>query len=273
MSSPETNTAMFHRTRQGLLAARVGDAAYLAIPRTDGKLRVAYGSRIVGSIELWTPGDFHGVSRVVDDEEGFRGYVEGQAEHRRELVGFDRREVRGCAQTPWGSAQFTEAFAEGIARHSTAGHGGFYLDPTRNAEVHPAWRNSDGWYEEDSEWAKVAATFPKLFTAFERRCANETLRNSEPDAFELINGVVIPPGQSHVKDERRFKAEHATDWIVISAVRSADRPGFVECVATIGGVRQAHGKKRFLVAAEEYAVGRFGFVIDLARHADADESG
>ena len=37
MSSPETNTAMFHRTRQGLLAARVGGTAYLAIPRTDGK--------------------------------------------------------------------------------------------------------------------------------------------------------------------------------------------------------------------------------------------
>jgi hypothetical protein len=273
MSSPETNTAMFHRTRQGLLAARVGDTAYLAIPRTDGKLRVAYGSRIVGPIELWTPGDFHDVSRLVEDEEEFRVYVEGQAEHRRELVGLDRRVVQGRAQTPWGCAQFTEAHAEGIARHSTAGHGGFHLVPKRNAEVHPAWRNSDGWYEEDSEWAKVAATFPKLFTAFERRCANETLRNSEPDAFELINGVVIPPGQSHVKDERRFKAEHALDWIVISAIRSTGRIGFVECVATIGGVRQGGGERRFLVAAEEYKIGKFGFVIDLARHAAANASG
>ena len=272
MSSPEMIVALFHRTRQDLLAARVGDTGYLAIPRTDGKVRVAYGSGIPKAIESWTPGDFHGVSQIVDGEEGFRAYVECQAKHRRELVDLDRREVGGHALTPWGCAQFTRVYAEGIARHSTAGHGGFHLDPRRNAEVHPEWRNADGWYE-DSQWAKVAATFPKLFTTYERQCADETLRNSEPDAFERINGVVLAPGQSHAKDERRFKAEHAEDWIVISAIRSTGRIGFVECVATIGGVRRGGGERRFLVAAEEYKVGKFGFVIDLARHAAANASG
>jgi hypothetical protein len=273
MSSPETIVALFHRTRQGLLAARVANTAYLAIPGADGKLRVAYGSGIAGACETWTPGDFYGVSRIVYGEDGFRAYVEGQAEHGRELARLDRREVRDCAQTPWGRAQFTWTYADGIARHSTAGHGGFYLDPLRNADVHAAWRHPDGWYEEDSQWAKVAATFPSLFTDYERRSADETLRNSEPDGYELITGVVLLLGQSHVKDERRFKTEHAADWIVISAIRSAHRPGLVECVATIGGGRQGGGERCFLVAAEEYEIGRFGFVIDLVRHAAYNRPG
>ncbi len=40
-----------------------------------------------------------------------------------------------------------------------------------------------------------------------------------------------------------------------------------DSVATIGVGRQCGGERRFLVAAEEYEIGRFGFVIDLARHA------
>jgi hypothetical protein len=273
MSPGGTIVALFHRTGDGLLAARVGDAAFLALPRDDGTLRIAYGSRLEAPPEFWTPRDFYGVSRLVNGEDGFRAYVESQAEHRRQLAGLERREVRASAATPWGGAQISWLYAEGIVRHSTAGHGGFHVDPQRNAEIHSAWRNADGWYEEDCEWSKVAVAFPKLFTDYERQCAQETLRNSEPDAYEQIYRVVLVSGQSHVKDERRFKREHAADWIVISAINSTQQPGFVECIATIGGDRRNNEERRFLIPSQEYKTGRFGFVIDLARHAAYDGPG
>ena len=85
-----------------------------------------------------------------------------------------------------------------------------------------------------------------------------------------MHGVTLAPGESHLKDERQFKCEHAADWIVISALRSAERPGFVDCVATIGRIRDGQSERRFLVPSSEYEVGRFGFVIDPARHAAHD---
>ncbi len=124
--------------------------------------------------------------------------------------------------------------------------------------------------QEDSEWAKVAAAFPEMFTSYERACADESLRHSEPDAYERIHGVVLGPGQSRVKDERQFRSDHAADWIVISAINSTQRPGFVECVATLGGDRSSRNERRYLVPAGEYEIGPFGFVIDSLRHAAYD---
>jgi hypothetical protein len=57
------------------------------------------------------------------------------------------------------------------------------------------------------------------------------------------------------------------DWIVVSAITSKHAPGFVETVATPGGKRgPGTEERRFLVASDEYQMGRFGFVIDEARH-------
>jgi hypothetical protein len=132
-------------------------------------------------------------------------------------------------------------------------------------------RSKGGWYEEDAEWAIVAITFPDLFTSFERRCAERTIKDSWPDAWEAISGTILQPGESYEKDRRAFEAAHAADWIVISAITSDRQKGFVECVARRGG---RHGldadERRFLVPSDEYAVGRFGFVIDLDRHAVYD---
>lgn len=128
-------------------------------------------------------------------------------------------------------------------------------------------RVTSGWYEEDAEWAIVAITFPHLFTCFERRCAEQTIKDSWPDAWEAITGTVLAPGESRRKDERAFEAAHADDWVVVSAITSNHEKGFVECVATCGGRREHSAEeRRFLVASAEYNVGRFGFVIDTQRH-------
>jgi hypothetical protein len=124
-----------------------------------------------------------------------------------------------------------------------------------------------GWYEEDEAWAIVAITFPNLFTALERRHAERSIKDSLPDAWEAIFGAILAPGNSREKDRRAFEAEHATDWIVVAAITSEQQKGFVECIATSGGQRCAGAEeRRFLVPADEYDIGRFGFVINPDRH-------
>lgn len=133
--------------------------------------------------------------------------------------------------------------------------------------VHPMLRGEGGWYEEDECWAIVAIAFPELFTAYERRCAEQTVRNGWPDAWETITGTTLQPGESREKDRRAFEQEHASGWIVVSAIRCETERGFVEVVATTGG-RRGPGteERRFLVPSDEYQVGKFGFVVDEARH-------
>ncbi|SJM34262.1 conserved hypothetical protein [Mesorhizobium delmotii] len=151
--------------------------------------------------------------------------------------------------------------------HSTAGHGGFHLSPERNGKVHAGIRAADGFYEEDECWAIVAFTFPRLFTSFERRCAERTMKDGFPDALEAITGNVLQPGESWKKDERTFLAEHADRWIVVSAITCDHEKEFVEVIATRGAKRgPGTEERRFLVPSAEYEVGRFGFVIDPDRH-------
>ena len=90
-------------------------------------------------------------------------------------------------------------------------------------------------------------------------------------ALVAIAGVTLAPGESFGKDERRFREEHTDHWIVISAIASDRHPGMVECVAARGGVRRRGPERAFLVPQDEYRDrGRFGFVIDEARHALCD---
>lgn len=168
--------------------------------------------------------------------------------------------------TPWGTPDHTVQVDAGIYLYSTPSHGGFWLDPTRNGAVHPAWRRPDAFYEEDCAAAIVVFTYPAAFTADMHDHATRTLINFYPDEYELITGAIIEPGTSLKKDRAAFLAAHARQWIVISAAPL--RPGFVECVATLGARRDDGAeRRRYLVAADEYdRRGPHGFVIDESRH-------
>jgi hypothetical protein len=269
MSSQPSQTS-FHRTAEGRLAAQVADIAFLALAAEGEGFRVAYATNLASPPERWTRRDFFGLGPLVTGEAGFRVYVESQAEHYRQLASLNRRDVKIRATTPGGPAQQSRIYGEGVIAHSTAGHGGFHLDASHNALVDRRWRDRDGWYEEDAEWAIVSATFPELFTSSERAAADKTLRHSEPDAYEAIFCFVLEPGQSRVKDERRFKRDHAADWIVVAAITSGRKAGFVECIATLGGDRCSRAERRYLVPAADYEIGPFGFVIDPLKHAAYD---
>ena len=265
----EGQVVEFGVSMDGFPVARVGDNAFAMLPRRGDTHFLASGWQIARPVAEWRRSDLYGHSGRLAGEAEFRAKVLENAEHQREKRRLGRVQMRSSANTPWGEAQSATVYAEGIVEYATASHGGFHLSPERNAAVHPKLRSEGGWYEEDCGWAAVAITFPDLFTAFERRCAEATLKDWFPDAWEAIFGTVLGPGDSYRKDRRTFAAAHAADWVVISAIRSSHHTPMVEVVATLGGRRDPRAEeRRFLVPAPEYEADRpFGFVIDPARHA------
>lgn len=256
------------KSADGMLVALVGEHAFAMAPARDGRHFLVTGWHIRRPMAEWTRADFYGHSGDLADENAFRAKVLENAEHSQEKIALGRREEPSRTSTPWGPSQGATVYADGVVFHSTAGHGGFVLSPDRNRKVHPSIRVAGGAYEEDEAWAIVAFTFPHLFTAFERRAAERTMKDSFPDAWEAITGNVLGPGESWRKDERAFLAEHRDDWIVISAIISEQQSGFTEVIATPGGKRgPGTEERRFLVSSDEYRVDRFGFVIDPERHA------
>jgi len=259
----------FGRSADGLLVARVGDTAFAMVPSRAGRHFLATGWRLYRPLDTWRRADFFGHSGDVADEATFRALVAESAEHQRERAALGRREIASRVHTPWGTSQGATVYGEGVLCHSTAGHGGFQLAPEQNARVHPLLRSSFGFYEEDAEWAAVAQALPDLFTGYELRLADETLRNHWPDAWEAIHGRSLQSGESRERDRLIFEGQHAGDWIAIAAVSSDRFPGFVETTATPGGQRgPGVERRRFPIASAEYEPGLFGFVIDPARHKD-----
>ena len=252
---------------EGFPVAQFDATAFAMLPGHAETYFLEHAWRIRRPLDELLRKDFYGHGGVLADQEAFRAKVLEQAEHIRERQALGRHEIRSHANTPWGPSQGATVFAEGVVCHSTAGHGGFHLATDRNAKVDRRLRRSGGWYEEDAEWAIVALTFPHLFTSFERRCAEQTVKDSWPDAWEAIFATVLAPGQSHEKDRRAFHARHAGDWIVISAIKSEHHSRHVEVIATLGGHRdRGADQRRFLVPSGEYEIGRFGFVVDPDRH-------
>lgn len=264
MSAPEPIAGMFARTDEGLLAARVDDLAWLAVA-VDGGLKIATAWRLDKPLSE-SRADFRGSSGVVADEAAFQAHVQAIAEHRRQSAALKRETVAPKIETPWGWPDHSVRYADGILCYSTPSHGGFHVDGEHSAQMPAALRNLDGWYEEDCEWAKVATAFPNLFTDREREHAERILRNWMPAVWEAVYRRTLDPSESYMRDRQHFEAEHADDWVVISASRSDEHPGQVECRATLGGQRGDVRVRKFLVPRDEYCIGRHGFVIDESRH-------
>ncbi|WP_251153605.1 hypothetical protein [Cellulosimicrobium sp. Marseille-Q4280] len=196
------------------------------------------------------------------------------------------------SRTPWGPAQNVYDIAPGIAEVSCAGHGGIKLSKERNREVPPALRNASGWYEEDCEAAIPMWAFHEEYAAHRQSADHGAsdmgdpgyvlmtsaarVREWFPDAWTKATGQTVTAEQSRIVAEREFAAAHAGDHITLSASRDADHPGMVRVTATPGGERPTMGRswadvgaREFLVPEDEYETrGRFGFVVDPARHAD-----
>lgn len=262
----------YGRSSEGFPVARLDDLLLAMLPRGSGGWYLASAWRLTRPLCELTRAEFYGHDGELADEAAFRARVLETADHRRELSRLQRIQTRMACSTPWGASQLATIYAKGIVVHMTAGHGGFRLSAERNTRVMPALRIASGWYEEDDAWAIVALTFPDLFTTYERKLADRTIRDKWPDEWEAIFGRRLQPGESAGKDRRDFARLHADDWIVGSAITSGQHSGMVEVVATLGGQHgNAVAERRFLVPASEYeSRGPFGFVSDESRHAAYD---
>lgn len=267
-SQHSPTTPEFGVSADGFPVARIGDTVLALLPARDGGFFLASAWRNPRPLDELRRNHFYGHDGRVENEPAFHSRVIETAEHMSALSGLSRVQTQMAASTPWGGSQLATIYADGVVRHSTAGHGGFHLSCDRNALVDPSVRAHGGWYEEDAEWAIVAVTFPDLFTAYERRCADETMRNSWPVLWEKIHGRALCPGESWSRDRAEFDRIHAEHWVVISAIQSSDHAGMTEVIATLGGRREAMGtERRYLIPQEEYAArSPFGFVIDPERH-------
>lgn len=118
--------------------------------------------------------------------------------------------------TPWGVADSSRCIARGIMEYGTPSHGGFHLSKSRQAQMPAALRLDHGWYEEDCDYARVVLGFPQFFSGEEIAGAMGTVRNWFPDAFEAFTGRTLAPGESHVKDDRDWKAANADKYQVLA---------------------------------------------------------
>lgn len=279
----------YERTADGDLAARVAHLVLGLVPTRDGSMRML-GTMSDAPVARIQRSDFYVVGFAPTDEAGFRLEVEDTALHYAEIEALGREriardELRGVS-TPWEEADGGRRYAEGIVFLSTPGHGGFALSRAMNDRVHPALRAECGtresaiddlldpkgtlraagalpgaaFYEEDEQWAVVAHTFPELFTARERRQAQNTLMRSMPDEWEDATGRQVPAGFSLQRERRRFLEVRQDAWIVTSAINSAIYPGMVLVHAHLGG-RQQNGGMRgsarlYLLRSDSYAARR-----------------
>ena len=161
--------------------------------------------------------------------------------------------------------------------YDTPGHGYLVLTAEENAQVPAQFRMAD--YEEDVAWSIAVLAVPSLLdgpafkqldTPAERaemlERARAACRNYYPEAFAALTGEQPTPENSCVLAERQFAADHANNWVVISAVGDwhADVPqGYVLGTATLGGQRDNRIEHRdYLIRADKYdAREKFGYVV------------
>ncbi|WP_311273346.1 MULTISPECIES: DUF7007 domain-containing protein [unclassified Rhizobium] len=190
-STPDLSGVEFATSADGLPVARIGDLVLAMVFSPSEFSYLGRAGAVRRPLAELTRADFIGHDGRIADEAEFRSRVAETAGHKRDLASLNRVGTRMSAGTPWGVSHMAVIYADGVVSHMTSGHGGFRLSTDRNAKVHPLLRKDTPWYDEDCEWAIVAVTFPDLFTTYERSMAEMSVRNSWPDAWEMIYGCVL----------------------------------------------------------------------------------
>jgi hypothetical protein len=96
--------------------------------------------------------------------------------------------------TPWGHPDTVREIATGIVSYSTPSHGGIWLSDARVASMPKPLREfspwaGPNWYEEDCDWAVVAAAFPQFFKPDEVTAAMKTLEGYKPAIFAEVSAM------------------------------------------------------------------------------------
>lgn len=181
--------------------------------------------------------------------------------------------------SPWGiidtaTREFRRGGSVVAVFASTPSHGGVWVHSDEMERIPGPYRATDhsvgGWFEEDGDWA-IPYVFLRLGPLDDKdrtEQALKTLLNDHPGAYAAFTGRAVLPGQSRAADKAHFLEIHANDWIVRGAWSDGSDwvpAGKTGCCATCA---TSPGERWYLVPRIEYggSGGRFGFVIDEARH-------
>lgn len=163
-----------------------------------------------------------------------------------------------CKQTPWGHSDHVNVIADGIESHSTPSHGGLWLSNERLKKMPDIVAEANGngrWFEEDSDWALVAVSFPECFNSDTVNNAKEAVKNWHPNVYESLYDIVLEPGESREKDRLLFEEENKDNLVAVSAVIDILDNTMVCVMATVGGERthKSYSQARyFVVPLEDY---------------------
>lgn len=189
--------------------------------------------------------------------------------------------------TPWGQSDGGYRFRDlpGVVEVSTPSHGGFRLDETAAAAMHPALRDVGAeeygylWFEEDCACIAVYLAFPQLWK-HNPKISEDYLRAQlarwYPAQFEAFASRPLQPGESPVRDREAWDRENAGKWAVYSACATGfadagDAPmpdlsghNLVACIAHPVRAEGGHGTETryFYVDRDRYrARGDFSYLI------------
>lgn len=183
--------------------------------------------------------------------------------------------------SPWGNVDDWSPFGDqGLYQHSTPSHGGVYVPEEMKRMMPAPYRNANAygggcWFEEDSEWALVALSFPSGHSEKNIKAAISTVKNYYPHQYMAVTGEKLSRHDSSVlaKEEDRASAvgKYVADCAWGHGNNNADRidvpPGMVGVSATIGGRDENYhcneaSRRYFLVPSEEYETRTsFGFIM------------
>lgn len=169
--------------------------------------------------------------------------------------------------SPWGAVQTANELAPGIWDVSTAGHGGLMLSPRAQRRRSGLHARPGGPVRGRPRLGLGRPRLPRrLHQERGPRCAQISAQlAARPYARFTVK--VIQPGKSYTLDRDAFEALHAADWIASTAFGAW--ASFVERgqVGLCCQRRSDRSEAWFIVPEAEYAKrGKFGFVIDPARH-------
>jgi hypothetical protein len=113
-----------------------------------------------------------------------------------ETTDFEDGDDASDAETPWGLADHIQVIRSPagnvITFYGTPSHGGYHLDLDMRSkipeEIDEFRIGSDGWFEEDVDWAIVAYVYPEFFPPETKAEAEALIRQTSPLIWCLLCG-------------------------------------------------------------------------------------
>lgn len=170
-------------------------------------------------------------------------------------------------RSPWGPIHQSKVLAEGVTKVTTATHGGIKLARQVNSKIPEVLRRSNGWYEEDIEWAIPALFLPEAFPGQEAD-ALRVVKSHWPDQYSFWSGVEVPLEESRVLQKRKFERDNLYNYVT-KTTWGYWHPNVPQGHVGVLAVQEVTADERyFLVPMSEYDCQPtpFGFVVNPEKH-------